>query len=248
MKLAGKSALVTGGSSGIGRAIAIELGRAGASVAICDVQLKGAQEVVKVIETMGVKALAIRTEVSKKSDVLAAVEATLSAFKKIDILVNNAGIYKLTPLEEISEEEWDLVMGINVKGAFFFSQAVAKNMKERGSGKIINISSTAAMSGGLLSGTHYVTSKAAIIGLTRSLARQLASFGIRVNAIAPGRIDTPLIKIASKEDEANLKRSILLGRIGIPEDVARPALFLASEDSDYITGTIINVSGGLQIP
>lgn len=248
MKLKGKSALVTGGGSGIGRSIAIELARAGASVTIGDVRLEAAQEVVSTIEAAGGRSMAVRCDVSNKADVLATVEATLSAFGRIDILVNNAGIYRLTPLEEISEEEWDLLLGVNVKGAFFFSQAVIGHMKKQHSGKIINMASTSAISGGLLSGIHYSTSKAAIVGFTRSLARMAAPWNILVNAIAPGRIDTPLIKIAPAEDEATMKRSILLGRLGTPEDVARVALFLASEDSDYMTGTVINVSGGLQIP
>jgi NAD(P)-dependent dehydrogenase (short-subunit alcohol dehydrogenase family) len=248
MKLEGKSALVTGGGSGIGRAIAIELARAGASVTICDVRLEGALGVVSIIEAMGEHALAVKADVSKKSDVLSAVEAALSAFKKIDILINNAGIYRLTPLEEISEEEWDLLLGVNVKGTFFFSQAVVAHMKERKAGKIINIASTSAISGGLLAGIHYSTSKAAIVGFTRSLARMVARYGILVNAIAPGRIDTPSIKIAPKKDEAAIKRAIPLGKLGTPEHVARVALFLASEDSNYMTGTVVNVSGGLQIP
>jgi 3-oxoacyl-[acyl-carrier protein] reductase len=248
MKLAGKSTVVTGGGSGIGRAIAIEFARAGASVAVCDVQLEGIQKVAASIEDMGATALAIQVDVSKRAEVFSAVDATIKAFQKIDILVNNAGIYRLTPLEEISEEEWDLLMAVNVKGVFFFSQAVVGTMKKRHSGKIINISSTSAMSGGLLAGIHYTTSKAAIIGLTRSLARMLAPHGILVNAIAPGRIDTPLIRIASRDDEEALGRQIPLGRLGTPVDVARAALFLASEDSDYLTGTVINVSGGMQIP
>ncbi|NIQ40144.1 MAG: glucose 1-dehydrogenase [Proteobacteria bacterium] len=248
MKLEGKSALVTGSGRGIGRAIAVELARAGCAVAVCDVRVEAAEETAATIESLGGRALAVKADISVKDDVLSAVEIVLATFKKIDTLVNNAGIYKLTPLEQISEEEWDSVMGVNVKGAFFFSQAVVGNMKERRTGRIINISSSAAISGGLLAGTHYTTSKAAIIGLTRSMARTLAPYGVLVNAIAPGRIDTPGITISTEEDEATIRRLIPLGRTGVPEDVARVTVFLASEDSSYITGAVINVSGGLQIP
>jgi len=248
MKLSGKAAVVTGAGSGIGRAIALEFARAGASVAVCDVNLDAAEQVAMEIKTMGRRAVALKVDVSQKSEVLETVETALSALERIDILVNNAGIYRLTPLEDISEEEWDFLLGVNVKGMFFFAQAVVPHLKKQGGGKIINMASTSAISGGLMAGIHYSTSKAEIVGFTRSLARMLAQHSILVNAIAPGRIDTPLIKITPDEDEADLKTKIPLGRLGTPEDVAHAALFLASEDSDYMTGTVVNVSGGFQIP
>jgi 3-oxoacyl-[acyl-carrier protein] reductase len=248
MKLSGKTGVVTGAGSGIGRAIALEFARAGASVVVCDVNLEAAEQVATEIKTVGQRAVALKVDVSQKAEVLETVEAALSAFKRIDVLVNNAGIYRLTSLEDISEEEWDLLLGVNVKGMFFFAQAVVPHLKKQGGGKIINMASTSAISGGLMAGIHYSTSKAAIVGFTRSLARMLAQHNILVNAIAPGRIDTPLIKITPEEDEAGLKTKIPLGRLGTPEDVAHAALFLASEDSDYMTGTVVNVSGGFQIP
>jgi NAD(P)-dependent dehydrogenase (short-subunit alcohol dehydrogenase family) len=248
MKLSGKAGVVTGAGSGIGRAIALEFARAGASVAVCDVNLEAAEQVATEITTMGQRAVALKVDVSQKAEVLETVEAALSALERIDVLVNNAGIYRLTPLEDISEEEWDLLLGVNVKGMFFFAQAVVPHLKKQGGGRIINMASTSAISGGLMAGIHYSTSKAAIVGFTRSLARMLAQHNILVNAIAPGRIDTPLIKITPEEDEAGLKTKIPLGRLGTPEDVAHAALFLASEDSDYMTGTVMNVSGGFQIP
>ncbi len=237
MKLKNKVAIVTGAAQGIGKGIALALAKEGANVVISDI--KGVYDVVREIETMGVKALCVKADVSNKKEVEEMVEKTLDRFGRIDILVNNAGIFPFVNLTEMKEEDWDKVLNINLKGIFNCTKAVLNEMIKQKSGNIINISSIAAMVGfkGL---SHYCASKAGVIGFTKSTALELAQYGIRVNAIAPGGVET----LGTGKIDKNFIKSLPIKRIGVPKDIANAALFLASEDSSYITGQCIVVDGG----
>ncbi len=168
-------------------------------------------------------------------------------FGRLDVLVNNAGIYEVLPVEEISEAQWDRVLDVNLKGAFFCCQAVVPAMKRQGEGRIVSVASSAGKAGGTLAGAHYSVSKAGVICLTKQLARELGPYGITVNAVAPGRIDTPMIRVASDEENEAFVRRTPLGRLGTPEDVAGAVVFLASDAASFITGEIVDVNGGLLI-
>lgn len=238
MKLKNKVAIVTGAAQGIGRGIALALAKEGANVVVSDI--KGVYDVVREIETMGVKALGIKADVSKKEEVEKMVEKVLDRFGRIDILVNNAGIFPFVNLTEMKEDDWDKVLDINLKGIFNCTKAVLDEMIKQKSGNIINISSIAAMVGfkGL---THYCASKAGVIGFTKATALELSQYGIRMNAIAPGGIETPGTKGMVDDNFIN---SLPIKRVGTPKDIANTVIFLASEDSDYITGQCIVVDGG----
>jgi len=238
MKLKNKVAIVTGSAQGIGKGIALALAKEGASVVISDI--KGVYDVVREIETMGVKALGVKVDVSKKEEVEEMVERVLDRFGRIDILVNNAGIFPFVNLTEMKEDDWDKVLDINLKGIFNCTKAVLDEMIKQKSGNIINISSIAAMVGfkGL---THYCASKAGVIGFTKATALELSQYGIRMNAIAPGGIETPGTKGMVDDNFIN---SLPIKRVGKPKDIAKTVLFLASEDSSYITGQCIVVDGG----
>lgn len=244
MKFEAKVAVVTGGSRGIGKAIAEALANEGARVAIWDIDLGLSEALVDAIRTTGRDALAVKVDVSAGEEVRAAAAKTVERWGGIHILVNNAGICQVAAIEEITEAEWDRVMGVNVKGAFLCSQAVMADMKRRRSGKIINMGSISGKVGGISTGAHYSASKAAIMCFTKSLARELAPFGINVNGIAPGVIETVMTHGITGGDWEGYLATIPLGRLGRVEDVARVAVFLASEDAAYVTGEIIDVNGG----
>lgn len=245
MELENKVALVTGGSRGIGREIALELARNGANVVITYVNNEEkANEVIDEIKSMGVKALAIKADVSKESDVQRMIEKVEEEFNSVDILVNNAGITKDNLLIRMKEEEWDEVMNVNLKGTFLCTKAVARMMMKKRYGKIINITSVVGITGNIGQG-NYSASKAGIIGFTKSIARELASRGIRVNAIAPGFIETDMTEVLNEDIKNAMLKSIPLGTFGKPKDIANTVLFLASSKSDYITGQVINVNGGM---
>lgn len=245
MSLTGKNALVTGASRGIGRAIAVELAKNGANIAISYVNNKDkAEEVVNEIKRYGVKAIAVKADVSKEEEVLNMVKIVKESIGSIDILVNNAGINRDNLLMRMSTEDWDKVIDTNLKGTYLCSKALIRDMIKKKSGKIINIASVAGVAGNF-GQTNYSASKAGVIGFTKSLAKEVASRGINVNAIAPGLIETDMT-LALKEDiRDSLVKNIPMGRLGTVQDIANIVIFLASEKSNYITGQVINVDGGM---
>jgi 3-oxoacyl-[acyl-carrier protein] reductase len=249
MKLNGKIALITGGSRGIGKAICLKYAHEGAHVAVN--YSKGAAEaeaVVAEIKTMGRKALAIQADVSQRNQVKKMVSETIRMFGKIDILVNNAGILIPKNLMETSDEEWDRVMDVNLKGPFICMQEVSKSMIKQGQGKIISTSSISGLGCAPSGEGAYGCSKAGLIMLTSVVAQDLGPYGINVNCIAPGWIKTDMTagKSGTKADAVNKRKASLaaIRRIGQPEDIAEVALFLASDESSFITGQVIVADGG----
>ena len=242
MNLQKKTAIITGGARGIGQATALKLANKGINIVIADISNE-VNETVKKIKELGEKAIYIKTDVSNKKEVRLLVEKTLKEFNSIDILINNAGISQFdTVFEDIKEEEWDLMMNINLKGVFFCCQAVFPHMKSKYSGKIVNVASTAAKTGGVKSGAHYAAAKAGVVTLTKSVAKNGAPYGINVNAVSPGIIETDMTKNVAYEVS-----SIPLGRLGKAEEVAEVICFLASDAARYITGEIIGVDGGMSM-
>jgi len=254
-KLKGKVALVTGGGSGIGRGICHRFARDHADVVVNDIDRKSAEMVSRELESFGTKSLGICADVSLKSSVEEMVSRIIKEWNKIDILVNCAGIARITPLMETTEEEFDRVYQVNLKGPFLCTQIVAKAMMKQGGGKIINVSSLAGRRPAEFLAAYGAT-KFGVIGLTQSTALELAKYGITCNAVAPGVIDTPLSTLRDKR-EAEIRgvekidtlargvKNVPLGRAGQPEDVANVVSFLASSDADYVNGQTINVCGGL---
>jgi NAD(P)-dependent dehydrogenase (short-subunit alcohol dehydrogenase family) len=245
MKLNNKVAIVTGSQQGIGKAIALELAKEGARIVISDLDLEKSRKVTQEIKNIGSEALAIKCDVTKKEEVEKMVKDTVNEFQKIDILVNNAGVVIQKPFVEFTEDDWDFVIGVNLKGVFMVTQAVVKHMIEHKKGKILSIASIAGMIG-YLNTSAYGASKAGIIDLTRDLALELASNQINVNAIAPGAIKTKMTEDILEEQETreNLLKNIPWGRVGRPEEIGKAAVFLVSSDSDYITGHTLVVDGG----
>jgi 3-oxoacyl-[acyl-carrier protein] reductase len=237
-------AIVTGAGSGIGRAIAEALAAEGAHVSIWDVNETAARDAAEAIHGSGGAASHAAVDVSAAGAVRAAVDQVAGAHGRIDILVNNAGVCRVAPIAAISESDWDLVLAVNLKGTFLCSQAVMEVMKPRRRGKIINMGSVSGKVGGIAVGAHYSASKAAVMCLTKSLARELAPFNINVNAIAPGVIATDMTQAITGGDWDRYLATIPLGRVGSVRDVAEVALFLASERAGYLTGEIIDVNGG----
>jgi 3-oxoacyl-[acyl-carrier protein] reductase len=244
MRLAGKVAVVTGGGSGIGRGIVMAMAREGADIAIPDIQVLNAEKVAGEVKGLGRKVLAMKTDVTSAADVKTMIDRTRETFGKIDILVNNAGITRDALSMRMSVEDWDAVINTNLRGAFNFVQAVQRAMIKQRSGRVINIASVIGLMGNA-GQTNYAASKAGLIGFTKSLARELASRNITVNAIAPGFITTDMTADLSAEVKQNIQRNIPLGRTGTPEDVANAVAFLASSRASYITGFTLCVDGGL---
>lgn len=242
--LHGQAAVITGSARGIGAAIAGVLASHGAGVVISDINGSGAERYVGELRGRGLSAVAVQADVTRAEGRQACVEATLAEFGRIDILVNNAGIINRQTPEEITEADWDRMMATNLKSTFFLSQLVVPHMRDRGRGKIVNIASMGPRTGGQASPVHYVTSKAGVIGLAKSLARQYARFGVTVNSVCPGMIDTDMIADWTPEMRKMFTEAIPLGRLGTAEDVARAVLFLSSPDSDYVTGVTLDVNGG----
>ena len=249
-KLDNKVAIITGGGTGIGRTISLTFANEGAKVVVGSRNIANLAEVVKEIKLLRRQSLAIATDVSVKQQVENMVDQTMHEFGRIDILVNNAGILRATGIMDTSEEVWDEVMDINLKGVFLCTQAVAKYMIKQQDGKIINIASISGRGGGLDDGPSYCTSKAGVIQLTQNAAFELGPYGINVNCIAPGLIITPMVYGGGRTREEvqeyleGRKSTAVLGRLGEPEDIAKVALFLASEDSSFICGQTIPVDGG----
>ena len=237
-------AIVTGGGAGIGRAIALAMAQEGADVAVWDVNEPQAEEVAAMIRRVGQKSMYSRVDVSIAQEVHAAAQRVGEVLGRIDILVNNAGICQVTPVDQIEEKDWDRIFAVNVKGVFLCSRAVMKIMMKQRRGKIINLGSVAGKLGGIASGAHYAASKAAVMCLTKSLARFLGPHGVRVNALAPGVIETDMTRMITGGDWRNYLATIPLARIGDVQEVAKVAVFLASDDSSYLTGEIIDINGG----
>ncbi|TET07670.1 MAG: 3-oxoacyl-ACP reductase FabG [Candidatus Atribacteria bacterium] len=244
MNLVNKVAIVTGAGRGIGKAIAIALAREGANVIVNDIDIQTAEEVAKEIKSSGRKALAIQVDVSDSKEVNRMVQSVLKKFKRVDILVNNAAIIKRGSIEDLTEEDWDRVMDVNLKGAFNCAKAVVGTMKKQRYGKIVNISSIAGKIGDLASAPCYGASKAGMTCLAKSLARELASYGINVNVVAPHAIKTDMSKEWSEEKRKSIIADIPLGRLGEPEDVAEAVVFLVSDKAKFITGEVLDVNGG----
>ena len=238
-------ALITGAGRGIGAAIARALAREGATVVVTDVDESSAQAVARGIAESGGQAMAVAMDVAERKSVERAVGEVYARWGGIDILVNNAGICPLRPFEEISGAEWDQVLNVNLKGAFLCAQAVVPGMRERGFGRIINITSVAGKMGGVMVGAHYAASKGGLIALTFSLARTYAPYGITVNAISPGTTVTEMTRSWPEDTLADLASSIPLGRLGQPADIAEAVVFLASDAAGFITGEVLDVNGGL---
>jgi 3-oxoacyl-[acyl-carrier protein] reductase len=246
-ELDGRVAIVTGAGQGIGRGVALGLAHEGATVIVDDILSDLASNVANEIRALGGKAIVDHANVADWMAVETMVKQVVTEFGKVDILINNAGILRATtPLEKITEDEWDEVMGVNVKGAFNCAKAVLPLMKGQHRGKIVNVSSIAGRSASNSGGVHYSCSKAALLGFTRHLAREAAPFGINVNAIAPAGVETEMVsKVWSAEQIAALIERIPLGRLASTDEIANLVVFLSSDRAAYITGATIDINGGL---
>ena len=244
MRLKNANALITGAAQGIGMAIAAGMASEGANVCIADVNIDKAEASAEEIRASGAKAIAIKLDVSNKDEVANAFGSFIKEFGTLDILVNNAGITRDTLLLRMKEEDWDSVININLKGTFLCCKEAVKIMSKQRSGKIISISSIVAFIGNP-GQANYSSSKAAVIGLTKTIAREYAGRGIRANAVAPGFIQTPMTDKLPDKVKEEMKRSIPLASFGTTNDVTNAAIFLASKESDYITGQVLHVNGGM---
>ncbi|MBN1900440.1 3-oxoacyl-[acyl-carrier-protein] reductase [Candidatus Sumerlaeota bacterium] len=242
--LSGKVALVTGAGRGIGRAIALSLARQGADVIVSDIMAKTAEAVADEIGVMGKKYLATVCDVSRYEDCQNLIDAGSKAFGKIDILVNNAGITRDNLVMRMSEDEWDSVLAVNLKSVFNCCKAVSRIMLKQKGGRIVNIASVVGVIGNP-GQANYSASKAGVIGLTKTLAKEFASRSITVNAVAPGFIKTAMTDVLKDEAKQALLKMIPLGRMGEPEDIANAVIFLASPFASYITGQVLLVDGGM---
>ena len=244
MSLTGKIALVTGAAQGIGREIALALATDGADVAICDVNLEAAQQTAGEIEAKGRKSLALKANVASSADVTAMLDQVVAKFSRIDILVNNAGITRDGLILRMKDEDWDLVLSINLKGAFLCTKAALKFMTKQRGGTVINIASIVGAMGNA-GQANYVASKAGLIGLTKTIAREYANRGITANAVAPGFIETAMTQALPENVRQELAKQIPMGKLGTPADVANAVRFLASPWASYISGQVIHVNGGM---
>lgn len=247
MRLKDRVALITGGAQGIGRAMAATFAREGAKVVLVDMDEALVQKsAAEVAQASGQPALGLKGNVTDFAHCEAAVKAALEKFSKIDILVNNAGITKDNLLMRMSEAEWDLVLDVNLKGAFYFTKAAVRPMMKVHYGRIINVASIVGQEGNP-GQANYAASKGGLIAFTKACAKEFSSRNILCNAIAPGFVKTRLTDVLTDEQKEQLNRRILLGRLGDPQDIANAALFLASEESSYITGQVLAVNGGMYI-
>jgi NAD(P)-dependent dehydrogenase (short-subunit alcohol dehydrogenase family) len=244
-RFTGKVVIVTGAARGMGKATAAAFAREGARVAVNDLVADAAERAAAEIRASGGEATAIAADVSQRADAQRLAAETVQRYGTVDVLVNNAGILSRTAIESISEEEWDRVMAVNVRGVFLCAQAVLPIMKARRYGRIVNVASSAGRSVSTFGGAAYTTSKAAVLGLTRHIAREGAPFGITCNSTSPGSMDTEMVREnATPERIAAEIDKIPLGRLGTGDDEARLVLFLASDDASYITGATVDINGG----
>ena len=249
MIFADKVAIITGGGSGIGAATARKLAKEGAKVVLADVHPGNLAKMETELKAAGYPCLPLPVDVADENGVREMVARTREYFGGLDLLVNNAGISpkhqgKKQNLWEMSTAEWDKVMAVNIRGAFLCCRYAVPEMIERGGGAIVNVASQAAKAGSLITGCHYVISKAGVVGLTKILARETAEYGIRVNAVAPGRIDTPMIWDVPPEVNEQVRKNIPLKRLGKPEEVADGIIFLLAQSSSFITGFVMDINGG----
>ncbi|MCE5265031.1 MAG: glucose 1-dehydrogenase [Deltaproteobacteria bacterium] len=241
MILSGKVCVITGGACGLGKAICLVFAAKGANIVVADVDLARATELARQIEAMGRQSMAVRMDVSRSREIEEALASVLKTFPRVDVWVNNAGIGSRAMLDEMTEDQWDKVIAVNLKGTFLCTSIIAKAMKKQGNGRIINMSSRAGK-GGSYGHINYASSKAGIIGLTKSAARELGKYNITVNALLPGFIETGMTR--SLSDSIKTPEQIVLTRPGTPEDVAYAAAFLASDEASWITGIGLEVTGG----
>lgn len=241
----GQVALVTGGGSGIARAACLQLSARAVQVVVADIRLAQAQATADEITGQGGEALALAVNVASSGDVHELFRKALDRFGRIDILVNCAGAYQVGPITAVSEEDWDRLIDINLKGTFLTCKEAAEVMQRQGGGVIVNTSSISGRTKSTLAACNYVASKAGIIGLTMCLASQLAAANIRVNCVAPGTTETPMtMSVFTESDAAGFRKTIPLGRMGKPEEIASVIVFLASPAASFITGETVNVNGG----
>ncbi|YCA41978.1 SDR family oxidoreductase [Bacillus sp. JZ8] len=246
-ELKDRVAIVTGSGSkkGIGRTIALTLAKQGAAVVVADLNADGIQDTVQTIQNEGGKALGVELNVTSKESVDAMVETVLNEYGRIDILVNNAGISQKVTVEDMTVEDMDKVFNVNMFGLFLCTQAVLEPMKKQKFGRVVSLSSVSAKrGGGVFGGAHYSASKAAVLGFSKNLAREVAREGITVNCVAPGLVNTEIWKSLPKEDADNVIAGIPMGRPGETEEIASTIAFLASEEASYITGEEIDINGG----
>ena len=247
MDFTGKVALVTGSGRGIGKAIALKLAENGATLVINDVgDSTPAEQTVTEIKNMNRQAMAIMADVSSSADVTRMVETAMTTYGKVDILVNNAGITRDQLTMKMTDEEWDKVLTIDLKSVFLCTRAVLRPMLKQRSGRIVSLSSIVGIIGNT-GQANYAAAKAGIIGFTRTIAKEVASRGITVNAVAPGFIDTPMTQVLPEERKQSLMASIPLGYLGTPRDIAETVAFLVSDEARYITGQVITVDGGISL-
>ncbi len=244
MKLKDRVSLITGAARGIGKEIALAFAREGSDIVVCDVDLEAAQSTQKEIEGLGRKAMSFKVDVTDLGQIEEMVNLILDKFVKIDILVNNAGITKDNLILRMSEDDWDKVLSVNLKGSFNCIKIVSRQMLKKRYGKIVNVASIIGLIGNA-GQANYAASKGGLIALTKSLAKELASRNINVNAVAPGFIETPMTAKLPEAYKKQMLGNIPMGKFGSPEDVAKVCLFLASSDSDYMTGQVIVVDGGM---
>ena len=247
MDFSGKTAVVTGGSRGIGRAVCLELAKGGANVVLCYAGNEAAAaETVSACEALGAKALAVKCDVADSAQVKALMDEAVKAFGRIDILVNNAGITRDGLLMMMKEEDFDAVISANLRGTFLCMKAVSRTMMKQRYGRIVNLSSVVGLRGNA-GQVNYAASKAGVVGMTKSLAKELASRGVTVNAVAPGFIETDMTAAMTEAAKTATLASIPMQRLGAPEDIAKTVAFLASDDAAYITGQVLAVDGGMSM-
>jgi 3-oxoacyl-[acyl-carrier protein] reductase len=246
MRLNGKVAIVTGAGSGIGEATAVKFAHEGARVAVCDINLAACEKVVKSIADAGGTAMAVHLDVTDKTSVAAMVEGVMQAWGRVDTLVNNAGIVQDAQLKKMTDEQFDRVIDVNLKGVYHCTKAVVDIMLAQGTGCILNASSIVGLYGNF-GQTNYAATKFGVIGMVKTWARELGRKGVRANAVCPGFIETPILKSMPEKVIRMMEDKVPLGRLGKPEDIANTYAWLASDEASYINGAVIEVSGGVTI-